>query len=246
MGKRSRAKRARAAAPSPGELAALVDRLARGEAGAKVTRDQAVAIACALAEELDDGTRLRAEAARAKGMTIACGRGCAACCEEPVLAYLPEALRVARFLARPENRAAREAFSSGYARWREGLGDAPERLADLAERDADRDRYEALHRQTWRRAVPCAFLVDGACSVYEARPLVCRNAHAIDGSERCSGASPVPATRLTFGPVEDFLGRAAYLIRQAHDQMQGARPGRQEALPDLVRRLLDGADDHSS
>jgi Fe-S-cluster containining protein len=243
MGRKSRAKQAhravKARGAAPEDLSALVDRLARGEAGPEVTADQACAIAEALTEELEEGTRMRAEVARARGMTIACGVGCAACCEEPVLVYLPEAHRIARFLARPDSRAAREAFVSGHARWRAGLGDAPERLAELAVRDADRDAYEALHRATWRRGVACAFLVDGACSVYPARPLVCRNAHAIETSERCSGKSLVPATRLTFGPVDDFLGRAAFLLRQAHDRMEGARAGRSEALPDLVKGLLD-------
>jgi Fe-S-cluster containining protein len=95
---------------------------------------------------------------------IACREGCSYCCCKPgVLVSIPEVLRLAGHV--------RAAFD-------------PARLADLKERAA---RYVAqLHGRHFNdlvsESVPCPLLVDGHCSVYEVRPLVCRgfNSTSVD------------------------------------------------------------------
>ncbi len=253
MGRRSRDKAARrretksAALPEGQRLARLVGELTadadRAEGRKRflspVADEDALAIVAALHGELDEGTAAREADARSRGAKIACERGCTGCCEEMVLTSRPEALAAARLLAREENADARRWFRANYRRWRGAVGDDPERLAELDLRPGDRADYLEAHRANWSKRVLCALNRDGDCVVYDARPLVCRNAHALDTSARCHGGNQgwVPATRLTFGPVDDFLGSAAYLLRATHNA-GGAPPNRRESLCVLVDQLL--------
>src|SRR5262245_9056021 len=77
----------------------------RAELGAAVSElDAAVDDAC------EERTALAAE----EGHAVACSRGCDACCHNAIMAWEPEAMAVADWLAKPENRPAREAFAAAY------------------------------------------------------------------------------------------------------------------------------------
>jgi Fe-S-cluster containining protein len=82
---------------------------------------------------------------------VECRRGCTFCCHLSVSATPLEAARIARRLARGERHGLEHAVL-GAAETLEGL-DAQARL---------------------ERKAPCPLLLDGACSLYEARPLACR------------------------------------------------------------------------
>ncbi len=201
-----------------------------------VTAEDAVAIAGALTREIDRGCEARARVAERDGVKLACGRGCNGCCQEPILVYRPESVRVAAWLALPENSAARESFLAAYPIWKGQAGDGPEKLAALTV-NGDVATFKAAHVAEWRKQVLCAFNRGGDCSIYPVRPGVCRNAHAVGSSERCSGASNAPATRLEFVPLDTFLERARMLLRAAHHAMGGPR-GQPQPLCDEVHRLL--------
>jgi hypothetical protein len=114
----------------------------------------------ALADEVWANVRAEAEPS-GQPSQIACTAGCAACCHRLVAAAPAEAAAIARFVERR--------FSH-------------EERADLADRigalDAATRGKSAPERARLR--LPCAFLVDGRCSIYEARPLRCRAAHSRD------------------------------------------------------------------
>ncbi len=218
--------------------------IASGETRAKLVVDaaDAVGIAESVTTEIDKGTRARAGLAAQRGTPIACAAGCNACCEEPVMVLLPEALRVARWLARPENASARERFVARYPAWREAAGDGVDTLAELSADPNGSERYSAAHRRQWRKRVMCAFDHDGRCSIYEVRPLLCRDAHALETNERCVPGAPIPAARLAFGPLDDFVPTAAVLLRATHnaiDPKLGGKTNRLESLCVLVARLLE-------
>lgn len=85
-----------------------------------------------------------------RSLNIECRAGCNACCYQNVEASIPEAILVSLQLADPAD---------------------PRRAAVLETADAvarlsDDDRS--------RSGRPCPLLVDGKCSVYENRPLLCR------------------------------------------------------------------------
>lgn len=231
----------------PARLARLVDALASKTSYATGERkfpepiagDEAAAIATALQDEFDGGAQKRAELAAAQGMSIACRAGCDACCRLVIMVWRPEAEAVAAWLRRPENAEARAWFEENYRRWRAAVGDAPERLAALSS-GASAAYYDALRAQH-RKMIPCAFDDGGRCAIYPARPIGCRNAHALDSDERCRGDwdGPPPAA-VSLEPLTQFLVSATRLLRATHNAFPSERH-RQESLCASVATLLSAS-----
>ncbi len=147
----------------------------------------------------------------------------------------PEAIRVARWLQLPENRAVKDAFLQRFPEWRARVGDGPERLSALTEQK-NQEVYNAAHQAEWRKRVMCAFNEDGACTIYPVRPHTCRNGHAVDTAERCSGGNTgPPATRLAFVPLDQFVARAN---RMLHATANALGVPKSESLCVAVERLL--------
>jgi uncharacterized protein len=98
---------------------------------------------------------------------IACQAGCSHCCNARVEVIAPEALLVAAGIV--------------------SLGDDHMKatLAQLERHVASFDG-DAL---AWTSRKPCPFLVDGLCSIYDARPAACRKAHSLDAAA-CEASSP--------------------------------------------------------
>jgi Fe-S-cluster containining protein len=112
-----------------------------------------------LADEVWANVRADAEAASQR--SIACAAGCAACCNQQVALAPVEAAAIAQYVARHFTD---EEDTALVARLR-GL-------------DAVTRGKTALERAHLRQ--PCAFLVDGRCSIYPVRPLRCRGVHSRD------------------------------------------------------------------
>jgi Fe-S-cluster containining protein len=200
-----------------------------------VTPVDALTVTGMLHATVDAGCEARADTARARHLTIACVEGCNHCCEQPVMVFLPEAIRIAEWLKLEEHRAAREAFLAAYPAWRERAGDGFDRIAAASGREA---RLEA-HLEQWRRKVMCAFNAGGRCTIYDVRPLLCRNAHALGTNERCKAeayAGALPEA-LHFGPLDRFVEKAQAADRAMHHALGGAK-NRKQALCIAVYELL--------
>jgi uncharacterized protein len=128
--------------------------------------------------------------------SLACKLGCDHCCRRPVGTSAPTVLRIAAAL-------------------REGLSaeDFARALARVVALD------EKTHGVSWtpteRPPLPCAFLVNGACSVYEVRPFVCRawNSADAEACRRALGQESIEMRfdlfqRTTFAAVEKGLQAA--------------------------------------
>lgn len=155
-------------------------------------------------ELVDDAARASRECA-----PWACARGCASCCRFPVGVTLPEAKALASTLRTAANAPALLARVRDEAR-----ATAPLRWLDLAGRT-------------------CPLLLDGACSVYSARPVPCRalgsrDAEACDRSAR-GEAVPVP--------VADDAFAAGLAVGQALDAASGGHGHRE--LRSALAALLD-------
>ena len=196
----------------------------------------ATTITARLGDAVDEGVDTRGRKAAADGVHIACAPGCAACCEQLVMVWLPEALRVFELLSQPENATARERFLAAYPAWREAMGSAPAEVADLTARGKVAEHTQAL-LAAWRKRVVCAFNHEGLCGVYAARPNICRAHHALDDAERCRGDSPVPARSLAFEPLDRFLKRAGSVNAAMHHALGGPRQ-KTVALCEAVYGLL--------
>jgi Fe-S-cluster containining protein len=92
---------------------------------------------------------------------IACKAGCAFCCNQQVTISPAEAITMARH--------ARATFTP------EALAAVKQRLAALDDRARGLGVFARGYLKT-----PCAFLVDGSCSIYEARPIRCRSVFSRD------------------------------------------------------------------
>ncbi|NVB77716.1 MAG: hypothetical protein HOV81_04915 [Kofleriaceae bacterium] len=202
----------------------------------KLKLDEAAEVAAFVHDQVEQGVDARTAAIAKSGTTLACTRGCTGCCEEPIMVFRPEAARVARWLALPENAEIRAAFVAAYPAWKERIGDTVAKLSEQYASDAK--NYVAHHVEAWRKGVLCAFNRDGDCTVYPVRPTVCRTGHALETNEHCSGASETPAARATFVPLDDFVTRTRRLLLATHNATHGSR-GRPEALPHAVHAMLE-------
>ena len=128
--------------------------------------------------------------------SLSCQRACTYCCRKPgVLISVAELLRVLEYVREhfdEAQTAALRARASAYA-------------AQVGERNVN-DRCA--------ESVPCPFLVDELCSVYEARPLVCRGYNSTD-VEACRRAHADPNLLVpTFAPLKDVTDGATVGMAQ--------------------------------
>jgi Fe-S-cluster containining protein len=98
---------------------------------------------------------------------IACQTGCDSCCYNQVELTPPEALLIGHHIAQHFSQAEKDLLLDHVAR--------------IMEIIKAMDRAQSAAR---RREIPCPLLRQRTCSVYPARPLVCRAMHGLD-RERC-------------------------------------------------------------
>lgn len=93
--------------------------------------------------------------------TLACKKGCSFCCHLRVYVFPPEVFRIVDFVERSFDGSQKEALARRLEVHVEAL-----------------DKLEGMERLSTR--LPCPFLEDDLCSIYEARPTSCRAHHSID------------------------------------------------------------------
>lgn len=158
---------------------------------------------------------------------IACAKGCSFCCHTNVEVTILEAVAVAAQVATQPDLAAG------------ALATAP----------------QVAHMPPWiryDRRIPCAFLRDGACAIYDVRPRVCR-AHVSYNVAACeevvtSGNSKALAPMITFGwprTVSKAIGHATGHAIE-HEGLQAVTVELNAAVarilthPDTVERWMHG------
>jgi Fe-S-cluster containining protein len=139
------------------------------------------------------------DVARAAGKPVSCRAGCGACCRQLVPVSEPEALHLAELVrALPPERATlvRERFRAALETLCAGLA------GRLRDPDANKtlDQRRELGLEYFRAGVPCPFLENESCSIYEQRPLSCREYLVSSPAENCKRPTaetiwmvPVPA-----------------------------------------------------
>ena len=176
------------------------------------------------------------------GACVSCGPGCGACCRMLVNVSEVEARRLREVvLALPEPR--RSLVLARFAealRRLDGAGLLPtlRRAGSLGP-----DAIDALTGAYFRLRIPCPFLEAESCSIYEERPVTCREYLVTSDPAHCATGSPADVVRVrlpvrTFNalarwgvpPAEHFLERFVPLIlalewAEAHPDGPPARPG---------------------
>lgn len=169
--------------------------------------------------------------AQASNPPPACRAGCAHCCHQTVGVTPPEVFAIHAHL-----RATR----------------TPDELDAVAARirAADDNTRGMATLDRVSPDLPCPFLVDARCSIYEARPLACRGTNSLDASA-CERSLHDPATRAAFlagtvsvpcylEPMRAFHAVTAGL-QLALDQLHGLEVTPLE-LTAAMRIMLDNPD----
>lgn len=207
-------------------------------------------VARALSDAVVRETSAAVEAAGAK---ISCRKGCGACCRNLVAISEVEARRVGAVVeSLPEAR--RDVVRGRFAEARRRLERAG-LLEELESPDRVTDEgYTALVGAYFEEGIPCPFLEEESCSIYDERPITCREFLVTSPPEHCAslGSEGVERVRLPVRvfnavarwqapPSEHFLERWVPLVlapswAAAHPDDPPAKPG-PELLEDLLRNL---------
>lgn len=154
-------------------------------------------------------------------LQAACARGCAHCCTLHVSISAPEAIVLGAFLrdtTAPDVLAALRAKLEAFARAVRPLDQAARVRAKLA----------------------CPLLVDGACSVYPVRPLVCAGASSLD-AQACARALDDPESGIPIEPIVHGVMRAMQLGLATAISARALDVGRYELSGALVIALAPTA-----
>ncbi|HEY3111241.1 MAG TPA: YkgJ family cysteine cluster protein, partial [Chloroflexota bacterium] len=182
--------------------------------------------------------------------------GCGACCRQLVPISSVEARVLTELIDRlPE---ARRAVVE------ERFGDAAERLAaaglleklEHPERFPDRDLHE-LGLDYFRQGIACPFLENESCSIYEERPIACREYLVTSPAAHCArptaetvrivplaGKASTALSRLEEEPGARFVPWVPLVLAPTwvaqHPELPALRPG-PELLRDFFTRLAEPA-----
>lgn len=168
-----------------------------------------------------------------EGVEISCRAGCGACCRQIVPISEHEARRVAEVVDEmpPERQAVvRERFHNAMQTFIDlGMFDRMMRMGQIEDR---KERVE-LGLEYFKAGVPCPFLENESCGIYEDRPLRCREFLVTSPPENCANPTAetvkgvmmplLPSTTLyNFGPGDGRQRRAVVPLIAALDWVEHA------------------------
>ncbi len=140
-------------------------------------------------------TRLhkRVDAHHAKGHDlgrVSCTKGCSACCKQIVVAEISEAEYILE-----RNPAA---VARATPRLLEQARIAAQLPGDLGTEEGTARAADAY----WQMDMPCAFLEDGLCSIYDDRPIPCRTHFVLSDPALCGAPERTAVVIADFGTRE--------------------------------------------
>ncbi len=136
--------------------------------------------------------------ATARGETITCHKGCSFCCVEHIPASLQECETIVYYLY--QNKKVLRAFLQAYPRWiaqvdiNKDLLDRIEQIfAEMVASGFSEESEQAISKEAalyTAQNIPCPFLSDNACLIYEVRPWTCASQLATTPAEWCNPLNP--------------------------------------------------------
>ncbi len=177
------------------------------------------------------GGRLRQEAADT-GKTISCGKGCSHCCKMFVVASLQECEAIVYFLY--NNETAMKLFLKAFPRWNERvlrIEGSFRRMNELHARISSGNATEEESKQfdlecdAYAAAdIPCPFLLDNACSIYNIRPYVCARIVAITPADWCRAGDPRQREAIHLKAQMQFENDMPYFEKITSDAVFSSMP----------------------
>ncbi len=129
------------------------------------------------------------------GKHLSCAKGCAACCRMLVPLSVPETLALRAYVfSLPTQQ--REHILTRFAQTKSlllsrGLWQGLTALCEGIQ-DSDADRLENMNRQYYGLQIPCPFLEEELCTIYEHRPAACRELVVTTPAEYCADLTNRP------------------------------------------------------
>ncbi len=128
-------------------------------------------------------------AVESNGEKISCKAGCGACCRQPVPISESEVYQLAELveeMPEPRRSKIKEKFQKGVEHFA-GIGwfEKLERTVS-----APAEVRQAVLDEYFHEGIPCPFLEKESCSIYEERPLVCREYLVTTPAENCKNPTP--------------------------------------------------------
>ena len=163
-----------------------------------------------------------------------CKEGCNACCHQIVEVFTWEEPRIFDFIYRNFNAKKKKELSKNIKQWfkyfnkntKEASRDNPLNFLDISE-------IQHIFRE---KKIACPFLMKSSCSIYEARPMICRAHYQKDSAENCKTdphlTTPVDAQKIfhtaTSGFDPEVFPRAtkplAYLVAEEFSEDIKSKP----------------------
>ena len=175
------------------------------------------------------------------GKAISCKASCGACCRQPLLISEAEAYNLAELVeSMPEERrrVIERRFREGIEHfvklgWFERFDGMSERAKAGPSKELGQE-FVALLSEYIDQRVACPFLEAESCSIYEDRPLVCREYLVTSPAENCSSPRPDNTEKL---PISGSPSKAfASLVKTADSEKPSSL---------LLIRLLEFAETHT-
>lgn len=130
------------------------------------------------------------------GETITCQKGCTYCCLYYLQATVQECEAIVYHLY--HNEIALSTFLGNYTDWREKLRQNGDIFKKCAQLEKEMTRYE-------KQNIPCPFLHNNLCLVYDVRPFTCAGLVATTPPEWCNPLNPnKPKLYKTLNPAATF------------------------------------------
>ena len=150
------------------------------------------------------------EEVAAANKTITCHCGCSYCCSTYVQASVQECEAIVYYLYQNDKILGR--FLEKYPVWRAAIrrnGDLFRQCSRFWQMDVDDSNRQQMQQQFseensryYRQNIPCPFLHEGACSIYEVRPYMCAALVSVTTPEWCRPGSPDAPEQLRVYPSE--------------------------------------------
>ncbi len=147
----------------------------------------------------EEAAQLEIQHATEAGRTISCRIGCAACCRMLVPLSAPESFALREYIEQlPTDRRTHllNRLSDTKDRLsREGLWGRLNEIAEASTAVRD-EELDPINRSYYALRIPCPYLENELCSIYEARPAACRELLVTSPAELCQDMAENPVAPL--------------------------------------------------
>ena len=146
-------------------------------------------------------------ATKSEGKSVSCKKGCTACCRHTIALSEFEAYHIAEIveeMPEPQRSEVKERFNKALAHFAEiGWIERFENCTDYSHKES-----LEVFIDYFKENIQCPFLVDESCSIYDNRPLMCREYMVTSPAENCSNPTKenINLVKLPVRPSGNIFG----------------------------------------